>query len=411
MRGILKKKTVLNRQSYSIWLIGVTFVLLQFLLQMSSGIVLAAVATEYQFNSFEAGILGAGFYYVYTLMQIPVGILFDRKSARTIITYSSLTMSVGCFLFFVSTQFNMIFLSRLIMGAGASFAFVGLSHFVRQYFQLKQFSFWIGLSETMVLFGVMASTFFLGKTISSIGYRPFIVSIGLCSLCISMITYYYVPNFKPLTQRHFKWLHLKKIMTNPIAWINGFYVGASFTIVSVFGGMWSVLFLQSSMHVSLSTASRINALLFLGTAISCPLFGKVVMVFRNRRVILFSSCFISTILMSIILYCPIQNSIVMSCLFLLLGLVCGAYMIAYEISNELAPPSLQSTATGFTNTLAVLTAPIYQPIIGYLTDFYHTEGVDLANAYRFSLSIIPISLLIACILIIYLPRERQYTNG
>ncbi|STO33654.1 hypothetical protein [Legionella bozemanae] len=59
----------------TIWLVGVFFLLFQFFLQLSSGIVIGAIMHEKHLTAFTAGLLSSAFYYVYTTMQIPVGLL------------------------------------------------------------------------------------------------------------------------------------------------------------------------------------------------------------------------------------------------------------------------------------------------------------------------------------------------
>ena len=98
----------------------------------------------------------------------------------------------------------------------------------------------------------------------------------------------------------------------------------------------------------------------------------------------------------------------MGLLMFSIGLCCGAYMLAYSISNELAPRESLSTCTGFTNTLAMLSAPLLQPLIGFLLDtFSKTHRLYTLNDYQSSLLIIPIALVLASVLAQFLPEKEQ----
>ena len=130
-----------------IWLVSVSFVLFQFFLQLSSGVVIGAIMRDMHLSALIAGALSASFYLVYTGLQIPVGILFDCKNARLLLTFTTLLCSLGCFTFASSHSLIGLFIGRTLMGIGSSFAFVGLSHLLRQHFPLRQFSFMVGLSE------------------------------------------------------------------------------------------------------------------------------------------------------------------------------------------------------------------------------------------------------------------------
>ena len=76
-----------------VWLISVSFVLFQFFLQLSSGVVIGAIMHDMQLTALTAGTLSAAFYVVYTGLQTPVGILFDQKNPRLLLATTTLLCS------------------------------------------------------------------------------------------------------------------------------------------------------------------------------------------------------------------------------------------------------------------------------------------------------------------------------
>ncbi|WP_332247941.1 MFS transporter [Legionella tunisiensis] len=156
-----------------IWLVGVSFVLFQFFLQLSSGVIIGAIMHDMQLSAWQAGLLSSSFYYVYTSMQIPVGMLFDRKNTRLLLTLNALLCTIGCIFFAQSTSLFSLIIGRLLIGAGSAFAFVGLSHLLRQHFPLKQFAFMIGLSETLGFLITMFGLIGLGALIGEWGMAKF----------------------------------------------------------------------------------------------------------------------------------------------------------------------------------------------------------------------------------------------
>ena len=398
-----------NTQRYGIWFIGVSFVLFQFFLQLSSGVVVGAIMGEMQISALEAGILSSSFYYVYTSMQIPVGMLFDRKSTRLLLTINALLCSIGCLYFAQSHNLVQLIIGRLIIGTGSAFAFVGLSHLLRQHFPLKHFGFLIGLSETLgflaTVFGIIA----MGGLINQWGWRSFINSAAVLSLIISYFCWRHIPNFSPPSVTSTKnSQQLLNILKNSKTWINGIFVGLSFTVITVFGAMWAVPFIQVKLACSLKEASVIDAMIFLGAALSCPLFGKLACLLR-RKPLMLSSCLSTAFLFFLVLYLPTQSAILLASLMFMIGLCCGAYMLAFSIANELASSDSLSTCTGFTNTLAMLSAPLIQPLIGYLLDlFSHSEGTPQLVDYQKALVIIPLCLLLATGLVFLLPEKNRH---
>lgn len=393
-------------QHYFIWAIGVSFVLLQFFLQLSSGLIIGSIMHDSALSAFEGGVISSAFYYVYTCLQIPVGMLFDRYSPKYLLSVNALLCGLGCLLFSHSDHVFFLILSRMLMGMGSAFAFVGLSHLLRQFFSLRRFALMIGLSETLgfltTVFGVLG----LSSLITYWGWRKILMLIGYMGFLIAYLCWQYIPlryPKKPSASSQ----QLSHLITNRKLWINGIFVGLSFSVITVFGAMWAVPFIQIKAACSLTMASRIDAMIFLGAALSCPLFGYLASYFSRRKPLMLISCLLTAGLIVIFLYFPIHNYVIFGVLMFFIGLCCGSYMLAFSIANELAPTELLSTCAGFTNTLAMLTAPLLQPALGFLFDQLQTTHYQTTlENYQLMLSVIPLSLLMAGGLVCLLPEKE-----
>lgn len=392
-----------------IWLVGVSFLLFQFFLQLSSGIVVGAIMHEQQFSALTAGLLSSAFYYVYTTFQIPVGLLFDRYNTRTLLFINAILCASGCFVFAAGHSLAVLFLGRLIIGAGSAFAFIGLSHLLRQHFPLKKYAFMIGLSETLgftlTVFGMIG----MGSFIHYIGWRDFINGAGFLGLLIAFLCWKYIPSHTPLnTLSHDYKKQFIQILKNKLAWINGMFVCLEFSVITVFSAMWAVPFIQLKLNCSIKVASILTSMTLLGAGLSCPIFGQLSIYFSKRKPLIHASCLSTALLFLLILFLPTHNIFVLGILLLATGLCCGAYMLAYTISNELAPRESLSTCTGFTNTLAMLSAPLLQPLVGYLMDtFSTTPDVYTLGDYQSALLIIPAALILASVLAQLLPEKAS----
>ncbi|MGQ3890399.1 MFS transporter [Legionella sp. CNM-4043-24] len=396
-------------QRYTIWFVGVCFVLFQFFLQLSSGVVIQSIVQEMQLSALAAGLLGSSFYYVYTSLQIPVGFLFDLKSTRALLACSALVCSLGCALFAQSHSLLTLFSTRLIIGGGASFAFIGLSHLLRQHFPLNQFAFMIGLSETLGFLITMLGIISLGVLVQHWGWRSFINGAAIAGLLIAWLCWRIVPVDDKQQERPnlSQWRQFMVILRSGPIWINGVFVGLSFTVITVFGAMWAVPFIQTKLGCDLKNASILDSMLFLGGAISCPLFGYLAGRFKRRPIIL-TSCLSTALLIVLILFIPTKSAVLIGSLMFLIGLCCGAYMLAYSIANEQAPEGTLSTCTGFINTLAMLSAPIMQPAVGFILDrVSQNDAAFTLHAYQLALAIVPAGLVIAAGLSLLLPEGEQ----
>lgn len=397
----------LSPSSLRIWIAGAAFVLFQFFLQLSSGVVIGEIMQEIQLSALAAGILSSSFYVIYTSLQIPVGILLDRKDTRYLLAFNALICSIGCVCFAHSNSFLGLVLGRALIGAGSAFAFVGLTHLVRQHFPPTQFTFMIGTSETLGLMTTVIGIIGMGYFIHLLGWRAFINSAACIGLLIAGLCWWFIPN-APITtkpEQHYSQL-LLLILSDKKIWVNGLFIALTFAIVTVFGALWSVPFIQAKLNCNIHEASIVNAMFFLGTGFSCPLFGGLANYCDKRKPLILYACLITTGLFLCVLYLPTHSLNLMAFLMFMVGLCCGSYILAFPIANELAPVGGLSTCTGFTNTLAVITTPLLQPLIGFLLDMESTtKGVYTLQNYQQALLLIPLFLLIACILVCFLPEK------
>ncbi|MFO3471675.1 MFS transporter [Legionella pneumophila serogroup 1] len=405
----LNNLSAIKKSKITIWLVGVFFLLFQFFLQLSSGIIVGAIMHEEHISALSAGLLSSAFYYVYTSFQIPVGILFDRYNTRYLLSVNAALCAIGCFVFASGHNLPTLFLGRLIIGAGSAFAFIGLSHLLRQHFPLKQYAFMIGLSETLGFTVTVLGMIGMGSVISHFGWRYFINIAGIIGFLIASLCWLCIPNSKPIVSFPHKYKQqIIPILKNKLAWFNGLFVCLEFSVITVFAAMWAVPFLQLKLDCTIKTASILTSMVLLGAGLSCPLLGQISVHLNRRKPLIHASCLSTALLLILVLYLPTQNKLLIGILMFSMGLTCGAYMLAYSISNELAPPEFLSTCTGFTNTLAMLSAPLLQPLVGFFLDVLsnHKSQYSLAD-YQLALLIVPFAMLLASLFTCLLPEKSN----
>ncbi len=398
-----------SKTSYTIWLICAFFVILQFFIQLSSGIIIVgSIMQEMQLSALTASILSSSFYVIYTILQIPVGILGDKYNSRLLLTLSAITFGIGCMFFASSHTLVYLFIARVLIGIGSSFAFVIMVHIVRNNYSIKYFSTLIGACETLGFFATVIGIICMGQFIDYLGWRGLMKIASMLGILLSVLFWFKIPNTHKKPTIQVNYAHsLKQIVTNPLLWMNGFFIGLCFATITVFGALWAAPFLQLKLKCDIQYLTFINSLLLLGASIGCPFFGYLSTIIKKRRPLTVISCTISAVLFAILIFIPSKNLITHGVIIFLLGFCCCSYILAYAISNELSPKNALSTCTGFTNSLALITAPMLQPLIGYILDTLSVSNIYTLSEYQKALTILPIGLLIAGLLVSFLPEKTE----
>jgi MFS family permease len=396
-----------NQRALGIWMSVTSFVLFQFFLQLSSGAMVKSLMNEFALSAFATGILSSAYYYIYVTLQVPVGMLFDKYGTRLLLSAGAFCCSIGCILFARSHHYLLAFAARVLMGAGASFSFVGLLHIIRDNFPLKRYALMVGLTETLGLSTSIIGTIYFAIIINQFGWRIALFSLGFFGLAISWLCYKVIPESKnnPVKIKA-QLIAFIKTLNKPVIWLNGLYVGIVFSIITVFAALWATPFIQLKFNTNLTSATTLSTMVFLGAAVGLPLFGHLSSSLKRRKPLMVFSCISTTVLLCVVLYLPITSMALFALLMVSIGVCCSSYLLTFSIAEELAPAGMKSTYTGFTNALAVITAPLLQPLIGWLLDkSTHTIGIYHLIDYQKGLAIIPISIIIATFIAFVLPEK------
>jgi MFS family permease len=428
MQEVSLNEEAYSQKSYSlltpwfIWLTSALFVLFQFFLQLSSGVMIDELMHSFSINALGAGLLASTYYYVYVALQTPAGMLIDYYGPRKLLTLGGFICAVGCWLFASATHLLLAELGRLLMGAGCSFAFVGSLYLISRWFSTSKFALMVGIAETAGTVGTIVGNLFLATAMGQFGWRHCMLGAAFGAVMISIACWLIIRDRPALSTKEVSRIKPDKffqqavaIIKNPVAWWNGLYSGLLFSVVTVFVALWGIPFLMKAQHISITLATLVASFVFVGLAIGCPLIGFICQRLANRQKLMSACAFACATLLTVVLLTP-NLSLIITCLLLfLIGVLCSSYVINFAIAKEIASEQATSTSIGFTNTLSVITAPLMQPIVGGLLQFVHYlsgntgKGIEsyTLGDFQLALLILPLGLIFAGIIAFYACPSRR----
>ena len=99
---------------------------------------------DFSLNAASFSAMVAFFYYAYTPMQLPGGMLYDRFGPRKMITIFMGVSVLGAFMFAHAHSYAMAAMGRFLMGLGGAFSFVGPLLIASRWFHAKYFALLAG---------------------------------------------------------------------------------------------------------------------------------------------------------------------------------------------------------------------------------------------------------------------------
>lgn len=348
----------------------------------------ASIAAELQlaFNASGAvlGGLAAMYFYIYTVMQIPTGILVDTLGVRKIATLGGLVAGVGSIVFGLADTLLIASLGRLLVGLGVSVIFISLMKLNAVWFHDRHFGTMGGLTILIGNLGAVLAASPLVWALTYTSWRSVFVAIGAFSLLLGVLTWFVVRNHPgeagfpsmreldgeaPHTPHRGHWYDgLLRVAKNRATW-PGFWpnLGVGGTLFT-FAGLWAVPYLRDVHGMSRALAAGHTSLLLTGFAIGALCSGVLSDRIGRRRPVM-----VVGIVVYLLCWLPWLANFRMStaaslALFFAMGVGASGFTLAWAVTKEVNPPALSGMATSVVNTGSFIGAGLLQPLVGWVMD-------------------------------------------
>ena len=133
------------------------------------------------------GFLSSVYYWTYTAMQIPSGVMADRFGARAASTIFLLIASIGSLVTCVGTEFWMIVLGKVMIAAGMAVVYVPLMKLVSVWFPKSDFAVLSGVVIAVGNVGAIAATGPLELMAQALGWREVFLVLGVITLVLAVL--------------------------------------------------------------------------------------------------------------------------------------------------------------------------------------------------------------------------------
>jgi len=404
-------------QPWAICGLGMLFYCYNYFMRVSPSVMQEDLMQNLHINAYQFGTLAAFYYYAYTPMQIPVGMIYDRLGIRFVQFFAVIITVIGVGVFMSAPTYSQACLGRFLIGLGAAFSYIGVLKLASVWLPTNRFATAAGMTTALGMLAAIFSDEVLTKFVASIGYQSalkmaFMVGIGLCFIILvfmrskpkTKLAHLDKVNHEPMSMKEL-FTALREILANKQIWIIG-AIGCLFYLpASVFLDLWGIPYLVAAHGLTHHEAASSISLVFLGWIISGPSIGALSDNISKRKLPLLISSVFSTIMICIVFYTPGISLTTLNIAFFFLGIFCGAHPLCFALGKENSTLRFSGTAVAVTNSLIMLGGLIFQPVVGMLLDKHAGDvvlenGIPLYSAadYTYALSIIPIGLLISIIL-------------
>ncbi|MDR1034659.1 MAG: MFS transporter, partial [Holosporales bacterium] len=176
-----------------IWWITAAFYLYELVLRVSPSVMTEGLMSSFNATSTLIGILVSFYYYSYTVLQLPCGIMLDKLGAKRLLLASALLCVLGSSLFASSEKIYIAQVGRFLIGAGSACAFVSCLQVATNLFTKKYFVVLVGITNVMGTLGGLLGGFPIAKSVNTIGWRNTIYILASIGLVIITLILLFIP--------------------------------------------------------------------------------------------------------------------------------------------------------------------------------------------------------------------------
>jgi len=412
-----------DKQTSSFRWVVFASVLFTYLLMASQrtapGLITDQVMRDFQVKASTIGLLTSIQFFVYTGLQIPMGILADRYGPNFFLIVGALLTGVGTMIYSLGTHEFVLFFARILTGTGDATIWVNMVLILGQWFNRKEFVRLIGLAGMTGSLGFLLATVPFSAWISVLGWRPAFFSAGLL-LCLCGLLLYLVLFRKPKqlsltdtvtvkneTSRGKIRSLLRRIFSNRQVWalfcchfgVVGAYVG--------FIGSWAVPYGMTVYEMTRSEASQFIMIGLIGALIGAPLASWIssrLGTIKRPYVIIHILTLLGWI--CFLFFHGNPPVIMLYLLFFMIGFGFGASALTFALVRQTFPINESGLVSGIANTGGFLSAVLLPSIFGMVLDHFPSGVGNVGDGYYYGFITPVLFSIIGLMGIIFIKEKR-----
>lgn len=378
------QKIRLHRLRWAAFSLVALAYILSFFHRFAPAAIAADLQQTFQASGAELGALAATYFYVYSVMQIPTGVLVDTLGPRRILAIGGLVAGAGSLLFGLADSLAVASAGRLLVGLGVSVTFISLLKLNAAWFHDRHFATLTGLSILLGNIGALLAAAPLAWALGLVSWRTVFVAVGGLSLGVAVLGWMMVrdhpgkaglPTMRELDGKAAHPPHdghwydglvvvAKNRATWPGFWVNLGISGSFFA----FGGLWAVPFLHDVYGMERGVATAHTSMLLLGFAAGAFFVGALSDRLGRRKPVIIAGALLYCLSWLPLLFGWRLSPELGYALFLAMGLGASGFTLTWACAKEVNRHALSGMATSVVNTGAFLGAGILQPLTGWMID-------------------------------------------
>lgn len=317
-----------------------------------------------------AGTIQAAYFWTYTAVQIPIGLVADRWGSRRVMMASMAVLVAGTLAFAASGTYLESVGARMLVGLGAAAFWVPGMRLITEWFPQRERGRATGLMSAGGGFGGTLGLVIVPWVASAFGWR---LAYGALAVPAVLVLVVIATTLRsggaggPAAPRTSDG-SLGRVLATPSLW------PLNVAVFFAYGGYFSFVtflpaYLVKALALSDTEAGLITGLMTAGTIVSWPVAGALSdRMGRRKPIYLVSQATSALVCVAFALVVPSLGAGGAAALALAAGLLIGGLILPFVAIVEMFPHERAATAAGVANTACFVGGMILPIVLGRVVD-------------------------------------------
>ena len=318
-----------------------------------------------------AGTIQTAYFWTYTAVQIPIGLVADRWGSRRVMMASMAVLVAGALAFAASGTYLESIAARMLVGLGAAAVWVPGMRLITEWFPQRERGRATGLMSSGGGLGGTLGLVIVPWVASAFGWRAAYGALAVPALLVLLVIATTLgrggaPAGPPAPRASGG--SLGRVLATPSLW------PLNLAVLFSYGGYFSFVtflpaYLVKAMALSDTEAGLVTGLITAGTVVSWPVAGALSdRMARRKPIYLVSQAASALVCVAFALVVPSLGAGGAAAVALAAGLLIGGMILPFVAIVEMFPHERAATAAGVANTACFVGGMILPIVLGRVVD-------------------------------------------
>jgi sugar phosphate permease len=157
--------------------------------RVSTAVVSTDLQTTFGVGAASIALLSSAYFYAYTIMQLPSGLLTDSWGPRKTVSMFTLVAAAGAILTGVASTFELVIAGRLLIGVGVAMVYIPIMKILAAWYRKNEFASLSGILLAVGNIGALSAAGPLALMSDALGWQQVFIILGVITFALAVLAW------------------------------------------------------------------------------------------------------------------------------------------------------------------------------------------------------------------------------